>query len=217
MGDTCFYHPDKPAVINCFQCTKFICEICRKFSYGYIYCPTCFEMAKCKVPFNTIDKFEYIQQKSYKPKIAGKIFKFLFRVAPLGIVLYGFHNKDFVMNWVFKQGFTKILKNISPEVANLVNDNKISNPIDIVKNPVTELQLQAFAKSLELYKMVYGDYPDNFERFIKSNFESDPGKDITIDSWGKSYRYINKGNSYEVSSAGPDGEFGTSDDITYGK
>lgn len=216
MEEACFYHPEIHSVINCFQCTKFLCESCRKFSYGYIYCTTCFEASKCKNQFNTVDEYEY---KTYKPKTSKKIFKFLFkfsfRIALLGFVLYGFQNRNFVMDWVFKQSFNKILKNISPEVANLIKDN----PMDIIKNPVTNIQIKAFAQGLELYKGVYGIYPDDFGAFLKNNFESRAGekKDITVDTWGNSYRYVKTGKYYEITSAGPDGEFGTDDDISAGK
>lgn len=216
MEERCFYHNDKQAVINCFQCTKFICESCRRFSYGYIYCPSCFDTSKCKTGLQAIDEFEY---KPYKhgtvKKIIRFLFKFSFRISLLAVVLYGFQNKDLVMKWIFKQGYTKILKNISPELANLVKDGKISSPVDIVKNPVANVQLQTFAKSMELYRTIYGEYPDDFEKFLKSNFETEAkGKDITLDTWSNHYKYINKGDNYELSSAGPDGTFGTNDDIS---
>jgi hypothetical protein len=136
----------------------------------------------------------------------------------LGSVAYGYQNKSFVMDWVFKKGYGSVLKNISPELTKLIEDAKTTNPMDIVRNPVANIQLKTFAKGLEFYKTVYGNYPNDFESFVRDNFESEAeGKDITKDAWGQSYKYVNKGNTYELSSAGPDGTFGTDDDISFGK
>jgi len=80
------------------------------------------------------------------------------------------------------------------------------------------------AAALDLFELDNGKYPEGLEHLIK-----DPGtvnnwrgpyvkKGIPKDPWGNTYMYkfpgIRNASSYDLSSAGPDGTEGTSDDIT---
>lgn len=77
--------------------------------------------------------------------------------------------------------------------------------------------------ALDLYELDNGKYPEKLEDLIK-----DPGnaknwrgpyvkKGLPKDPWGVEYIYVypgtNNQNSYDLSSAGPDGTPGTEDDI----
>jgi len=80
------------------------------------------------------------------------------------------------------------------------------------------------SSALDLYELDNGVYPDSLEGLIR-----DPGNarnwkgpylksGIPVDPWAGAYRYLHPGtnnrHSYDLSSAGPDGQEGTSDDIS---
>lgn len=93
------------------------------------------------------------------------------------------------------------------------------------KKKATTAQLSAFAQALDLFEVDNGDYPSgrnglqdlvtqprdakNWHQYLDS---------IPLDQWGHPYIYVKPGkhrpNSYDLSSAGPDGQEGTADDIT---
>lgn len=45
---SCFYHPQKKAVIPCQGCGRFLCALCDCELNGQHYCPTCLETGKTK-------------------------------------------------------------------------------------------------------------------------------------------------------------------------
>ena len=47
---TCVYHPDRPAVANCYQCHKPVCEECRVIDAGRAFCSK-----KCASRYRTVD------------------------------------------------------------------------------------------------------------------------------------------------------------------
>lgn len=54
---------------------------------------------------------------------------------------------------------------------------------------------------------------DEFEQFLSKSFE-DRGRDVTLDQFGNKILYQHPGReTYHIASAGPDKEYGTSDDV----
>lgn len=45
---SCFYHPDKKAVVPCSNCGRFLCSLCEIPISGRRLCPACFELGKSK-------------------------------------------------------------------------------------------------------------------------------------------------------------------------
>lgn len=45
---SCFYHPQKKAVIPCHGCGRFLCALCDCELHGQHFCPTCLETGKTK-------------------------------------------------------------------------------------------------------------------------------------------------------------------------
>jgi general secretion pathway protein G len=93
------------------------------------------------------------------------------------------------------------------------------------KIKATIAQIQAFGDALEMFKSDNGYYPAGTNRLndlvvkpvgASTNWHQYEDK-IPLDPWGHPYRYEYPGkhrtNSYDLSSAGPDGKFGTEDDI----
>lgn len=75
------------------------------------------------------------------------------------------------------------------------------------------------AGGLDMFKIHNGKYPKSIQDLVK-----DPGnvkkwagpyvqKSQLFDMWGEEIQYELKGRQYQLTSAGPDGQFGTADDI----
>jgi hypothetical protein len=45
---TCFYHPNKKAVLPCQGCGRFLCALCDCELHGQHFCPACLEVGKSK-------------------------------------------------------------------------------------------------------------------------------------------------------------------------
>jgi general secretion pathway protein G len=93
----------------------------------------------------------------------------------------------------------------------------------------TEAQIAAIEKSLNSFYLDCGFFPRQIEDLIAAptegrlcpNFDPDgyfERGSLPVDPWGNSYLYQSPGEvratSYDLYSAGPDGEPGTEDDIT---
>jgi hypothetical protein len=68
------------------------------------------------------------------------------------------------------------------------------------------------AGQIALYKGQHGKLPDALGDLGKP---SEKNLFFTTDPWGTKFKYAKLGDDhFELTSAGPDGKFGTSDDIT---
>lgn len=54
----------------------------------------------------------------------------------------------------------------------------------------------------------------SFGPFLNEHLRSPDGRDVGLDPWGGEYRFREERDDYVVSSAGPDWEWGTTDDLT---
>src|SRR4030095_7345087 len=45
---SCFYHPNKKAVLPCQGCGRFMCALCDCELHGQHFCPACLEVGKAK-------------------------------------------------------------------------------------------------------------------------------------------------------------------------
>lgn len=52
---SCFYHPQKKAVMHCEGCGRFLCALCDCELHGKHYCPQCLEAGKKKGKIKSIE------------------------------------------------------------------------------------------------------------------------------------------------------------------
>ncbi len=85
----------------------------------------------------------------------------------------------------------------------------------------TRAEIQAIGTALDLYEVDTGKYPSSLDSLIKDdgsmNWNGPYFKQerLPVDPWGNGYRYKKESSRrYEIVSAGPDGNFGTEDDLT---
>ena len=82
-----------------------------------------------------------------------------------------------------------------------------------------EASIKNIRLAINMYEVDNGKYPDSMQNLITKGSEinwNGPYLDkaeIPKDPWGNEFQYSKQGNQYTVASAGPDGSFGTGDDI----
>ena len=90
------------------------------------------------------------------------------------------------------------------------------SPVTMAQGLATNVELRNLQNRLVMYHAANeGFLPDQqFPQFVRANFNSQL-KDPLKDSWGYDYRYkvLPREKAFAVGSGGPDGEFGTEDDI----
>lgn len=84
-----------------------------------------------------------------------------------------------------------------------------------VRNSGLRLQMGAIDKLLELEKNTKQRYPRDFVLFMRQNFKNEINKDAAMDPWGKYFQFKSHVAGYELCSAGPDGIFGSEDDVVW--
>src|SRR5512134_236354 len=52
---TCFYHPNKKAVLPCEACGRFVCALCDCELHGQHYCPACLEVGRKKRKIKSLE------------------------------------------------------------------------------------------------------------------------------------------------------------------
>jgi general secretion pathway protein G len=87
------------------------------------------------------------------------------------------------------------------------------------RRAATGSKLQNVRSALEMYRLDNGRYPTEAEGLAVLGRPALPGGTIYLldepkDAWGKPFRYRLDGGLAVIESAGPDGIFGTADDLT---
>jgi len=92
----------------------------------------------------------------------------------------------------------------------------IGGHLDKANITATRGNIDAIRKAVELYKLTTNKYPGSLEDLTKETeqFEA-PLAQLPTDAWGNPFQFSKSGKfKYEVRSSGPDGQFGSEDDIT---
>lgn len=94
--------------------------------------------------------------------------------------------------------------------------NAGSQIINLYKAATTAAEIRQIDKVLLLQITTNPGKSINFENFMKTKFYSS-SKDAAVDYWGNPYQYEELGRDeyYRISSYGPDGAKGSSDDIIF--
>lgn len=84
----------------------------------------------------------------------------------------------------------------------------------------TRTSIQAIGTAIDTYEVDNGIYPQSLQNLLtkgnESNWNGPYMKDgrMPKDAWGNDFSYSLQGDTYKLSSAGPDGQSGSADDIT---
>ena len=75
----------------------------------------------------------------------------------------------------------------------------------------TQHRMRFYYRFIREYRRDHGRLPERLEQLL-SPAGSLPSE-VNVDAWGHSFLYTPRGEGYEIRSAGPDGNFGTDDDM----
>ena len=84
----------------------------------------------------------------------------------------------------------------------------------------TRTSIQAIQTAIDTYEVDNGVYPQSLQNLLtkgnENNWNGPYIKDgrMPKDAWGNEFSYTVQGDSYKITSAGPDGQQGSADDIT---
>jgi len=103
-----------------------------------------------------------------------------------------------------------------PQSREILTD--VSQPVrDMAMHPfrawVTNQELRQIVVDLERHEDTRGNLPmrrGEFDAWLESRYQQESSR---VDSWGTRYGLEVVGDGFRVISAGPDGEFGTDDDL----
>jgi hypothetical protein len=74
----------------------------------------------------------------------------------------------------------------------------------------TQLRIENFYRFIREYRRDHGKLPERLEESLPPRGSLVVDR---VDAWDHEFRYARRGEGYEIRSAGPDGIFGTDDDI----
>ncbi|MFC1452866.1 type II secretion system protein GspG [Verrucomicrobiota bacterium] len=86
----------------------------------------------------------------------------------------------------------------------------------------TRASISALMTAIDMYEVDTGRYPSGLGNLLSNDGAPNwngpyvrGGQDVLVDAWGTTFGYAQQGDtSYRITSAGPDLNIGTSDDIT---
>ena len=85
------------------------------------------------------------------------------------------------------------------------------------RRTATRTSIGAIEQAVQIFAMRHnGKLPDTLEE-LTAGTDDAPGllkEGALNDSWGSPFGYTKQGKKFKISSAGPDGELGTQDDLT---
>jgi general secretion pathway protein G len=105
-------------------------------------------------------------------------------------------------------------------VGGLVGQSLIGAASD-AKVDASKAQMQMIKKAIERYQITIGGVPESLEVLVtgptdpkkKAKFRNPYMDEIPMDAWDNEFVYTTKGNTYELRSAGDDGQTNTDDDV----
>lgn len=95
---------------------------------------------------------------------------------------------------------------------------KMTGQTDKARITATRTTIDSVKAGIDRYEMELGKYPENLAELVKEGDDKWPGPfldqtEVPKDQWGHEFKYEIVGKRVRITSAGPDGQFGSPDDL----
>ena len=94
---------------------------------------------------------------------------------------------------------------------------KLSGRVGQAQVNAAKASIEAIGLAVNMYEVDNGKFPDSLQNLLTKggeiNWNGPYLEKSTKDPWGNDFQYTKNGNSYTIVSAGPDGTFGSEDDV----
>lgn len=95
---------------------------------------------------------------------------------------------------------------------------KMTNQAGKAKITATRVTIESIKVAIDRYEMELSKYPENLAELVKEGDEKWPGpfldqQEVPKDQWGQEFKYEIIGKRVRITSAGPDQQMGTADDL----
>jgi general secretion pathway protein G len=95
---------------------------------------------------------------------------------------------------------------------------KLSGRTKAASISATRTSISAIGTAIDAYEVDNGIYPQSLQNLLtkgnENNWNGPYLKSMPKDAWGVDFSYSLQGDNYKLSSAGPDGQSGSADDLT---
>lgn len=80
----------------------------------------------------------------------------------------------------------------------------------------TRLSINSIGDAIRVFEVQHGRYPESLEKLTEAVNGREPllKAEALVDSWGTPFTYKREGRRFTITSAGPDLQIGTEDDLT---
>ena len=119
-----------------------------------------------------------------------------------------------------REGFTLIEILVAVAIIGILGTVAVVNitaNLEKAKTTAAREGVQNLKSGVLTYNMQYRKYPSSLNDLVEAKGDDEPvidgGEGVLEDPWGTEYKYEKKGKTFAIVSAGPDGEFGTDDDV----
>ena len=95
---------------------------------------------------------------------------------------------------------------------------KLSGRVGQAQTNAAKASVDAIGLAVKMYEVDNGKFPDSLQSLVTKGGEINWNgpyleKGVPKDPWGNDFQYSKNGNDYTIVSAGPDGVFGSEDDV----
>lgn len=85
---SCYYHPDKKAIVPCSSCGRFICSLCDIEFEGQHICPQCFQKGRTRKKLKNLEKTRFLYDCFAMDLSVISVLIFYFSIITSPIVIY---------------------------------------------------------------------------------------------------------------------------------